>query len=113
MTDLTSLISRLEQASEGSEELDVAITRAIFGYGDEQPLWYTASYTRSIDAALALVPEGMGWGIKREGSLIVAWCDGDIAPAGNIAVRHGATPALALCRTALKAREADRTRGER
>lgn len=53
-----TLIQKLEAANWGSEELDVAIQRHLCGYGDDQPLWHCPSYTRSLDTAMTLVPEG-------------------------------------------------------
>jgi hypothetical protein len=57
--DNAKLLSALETASEGSEYLDYAIQR-VFGLMKPVPC-----YTRSVDAALMLVPEG--WSIHRLG----------------------------------------------
>ena len=53
----TKLIAALEAASEGSDYLDYAIQRN-FGLMKPVPL-----YSRSLDAAMSLVPEG--WSIHR------------------------------------------------
>jgi hypothetical protein len=108
---LSNLISRLEAASEGSEELDVAITRATCGYKPTDPLWHTMEFTRSLDAALTLVPEGYGFVVSdadwKTARASVAWkntpADFD-APYRDV---RAATPALALCIASLRAREQD------
>jgi len=58
MIDHTALIARLAAATEGGEELDVAICRAYFGYSDDTPITHVMPYSRSVDAALGLMPEG-------------------------------------------------------
>jgi hypothetical protein len=64
---MSDIIARLETATEGSRELDAEIGR-MFGAPrytrnapniPNQPVW--PNYTTSIDAALALVPEGVKW----------------------------------------------------
>jgi hypothetical protein len=55
--DVEKLIAALEGAAEGSEYLDYAIQRQ-FGLMKPVP-----AYTRSLDAALSLLPEG--WSIHR------------------------------------------------
>jgi hypothetical protein len=112
------LIARLEAATEGSRELDIAVGRAA---GEEvdlerdqhgRPLFRLARdawgilphYTTSLDAALTLVPEGhLHWYVGR-------W---PIGYRAEICRHHqtpphipmiGATPALALCIAALRAR---------
>jgi hypothetical protein len=51
-------------------------------------------YTASLDAAVTLVPEGCGWMAMNNASKVGVWPS------------HGATPALALCAAALRARAA-------
>lgn len=123
------LIARLEKATGPDRELDGLIFRAI----DEQPgdrwqqfavgeggadVWYRecrdekgayispSFYTASIDAALALVPDGLDWDVSWVGG-VYSGCVGFDATA-DIDVR-GATPAIALCIAALKARAALQT----
>jgi hypothetical protein len=60
--DLSKLLSLLQGAKEGSEYLDYAIQRVLFRMAKPVPL-----YTRSLDAALSLMPEG--WTIHRLGEL--------------------------------------------
>lgn len=108
MTDLSSLIARLEQVESGSRELDCDIQLIVFGdkpygvkgpYRHPQPATlaeYVAQYrdlinsddavddetvpryTTSIDAALTLVPEG--WRITHAYGPPWAWCLTKTAP---------------------------------
>ena len=71
------------------------------------------SPTESLDAALTLVPEGWIWEISNtvgcggDVSGGFAWVQpADVRPPGAHHQAKGATPALALCIAALKAREA-------
>ncbi len=59
--DLAKLVTMLQSAKEGSEYLDYAIQREL---GMAKPV---PPYTRSLDAALALLPQG--WTIHRLGQL--------------------------------------------
>lgn len=131
MSDLDELIQRLEKATAPSRELDLAIAfhagriHASVGQfssccwsagGDEVILTYpdgkqgaydgkeVARYTASLDAALTLVPEE-------------CWAEGTLSSPATIEVHNqtiyqalgegrAATPALALCIAALKARKA-------
>jgi hypothetical protein len=56
--DLAKLITMLQSAKEGSEYLDYAVQRVLFGMAKPVP-----EYSRSLDAAMQLVPEG--WTIHR------------------------------------------------
>lgn len=121
MTSLTSLIERIEAATEGSRELDGDICLA-FGWtfqkmkGDSKPYYRrpgeTAYYLRSpppeystsCDAALSLLSEGIELDLKlrKDGSgYACAW------------TRHGnrssnaATPCLALLAAILRARQTE------
>lgn len=94
-----SLIERLEAASGAAFALDAAIARAS-GYAS----WPPRAYTASLDAALTLVPEGHKWVLHSDGCAGVKLCDmgdDDDLPTGE---DWAATPALALCIAALKAR---------
>jgi hypothetical protein len=55
--DVSKLVAALERADEGSEYLDYTIQRR---YGLMKPV---PAYTRSLDAAMTLIPEG--WSIFR------------------------------------------------
>jgi hypothetical protein len=105
MMDPVKLVSALEAATEGSEYLDYAVQRH-FGLMKPVPL-----YTRSLDAAMSLVPEG--WSIHRlsrrndcRGSF-TGWM-AELYRAGDVVLELpyslGATAPLALAAAALRAR---------
>jgi len=125
MTDLEDLIERLEAAMKGSRELDQAIVDYLYTKLHDEEFALAACedrgnefgprpLTTSLDAALALVPEG--WDvqlfIKAKGSKARLK---RLRPYTLIAPMEGymgkdrlvATPALALCIAALKARDTD------
>lgn len=62
-------------------------------------------YTASLDAALSLVPEGWEWIVFGAGGADV-WHVGNDAVLHRIDETYAATPAIALCIAALRAREA-------
>lgn len=110
---MDSLIARLESATEGSLELDYDIHQALgwqdndecgWSRGDERtdPNW--PYYTTSFDAALTLVPEGHCITLRTCTSIpqVIVHCPVE-SRLGN---HYGkaATPALAICCAALKAR---------
>ena len=118
---LYSVIRRLETAIGPSRELDAAIFCAIgLTYTQERHCreWcrmdgrtdltrkhylaaWAPDYTRSLDAALTLVPEGCAFDVG---------CEIDFTPFARVfghdihADEFAATPALALCLAALRAR---------
>lgn len=107
--DLAKLVTMLQSAKEGSEYLDYAIQR-LFGTAKPVPL-----YTRSIDAALKLVPEG--WTIHRLSQIsdcqggFGGWI-GELYRASDAMIPFPSTaPAasapLALCIAALRVRMAE------
>lgn len=126
MTSLTSLIERIEDATEGSRELDGRIWCCINGYEflgwdgagcryfAKQSGWISGDYikewTTSIDAALTLLPEGRA--IRREYLPAATWphrvwiYKDSFMPLDDGSRRPvlGKTEALALCAAALKAR---------
>jgi len=102
--DLAKLVTTLQSAKEGSEYLDYAIQR-LFGTAKPVPL-----YTRSIDAALRLLPEG--WTIHRLSQLsdcrggFGGWI-GEIYRASDAMIPYpssapAATAPLALCVAAMR-----------
>lgn len=125
------LIARLEAASEGSRELDVLIADAIgipkrkmqFSHRG-QPRWGwnhdshggvdewfrdPPALSRSLDAAMALVPKGWSWKLIHEPvdglyRVVIRHAPAlaNVAPAFVVSA---ATPALALVIAALRARE--------
>jgi hypothetical protein len=110
--DLAKLVTMLQSAKEGSEYLDYAVQR-LFGTAKPVPL-----YTRSIDAALKLLPEG--WTIHRLSQIsdcrggFGGWI-GEIYRASDAMIPFpssapSASAPLALCVAALRVRLADEQR---
>lgn len=106
----SELIAALEKATGPDALLDADIWQEI---GRPDTRTYDGRgcilvYTASIDAALALVPEGLGWGIPfgpctaHDGNKERRWWEAEVGPH----LAEGATPAIALCIAALRAREA-------
>lgn len=101
-----TLIERLEAASGPDRDLDMRIAdlgREWKLPGSATP-GYAPMFTASLDAALTLVPEGHKWVLHSDGCAGVKLCDmgdDDDLPTGE---DWAATPALALCIAALKAR---------
>jgi len=105
--DLAKLLSLLQGAQEGSEYLDYAIQRVLFRMTKPVPL-----YSRSLDGAMLLVPEG--WTLHRLGEL--SNCRGgtggwvaDIYRPQDAFIAFpsegtAATAALALCTAAVRTR---------
>lgn len=120
------LIRKLEEASEGSRELDAQILQYIDPKnekkdwfadgktGEPTPLPGSPYYTTSIDAAFTLVPEGytgsVTFGQSTSSSNIQfhesaeLW-NGEHGESCQEIYSKAATPALALCIAALKTRE--------
>lgn len=117
---LLALAARVEGAEGPSRELDGGIWRAVNGYQavdgfhcdgvwhrlnpkDAAAFDLPPAYTASLDAALALVPEGFEATItvRPPGRVSSAICYG---PGSRSRVRDAATPALALTAAALRAR---------
>lgn len=118
-TTLLTLAERCEQAAGPDREFDVAIARALGWkplYRDDYSKWWPPAavedsrarkrsilhhptqplpaFTASLDAAVTLVPEGCGWMVMKNVAKVARW------------PKRGATPALALCAAALRARAA-------
>jgi hypothetical protein len=129
------LIARLEAAKEGSGELDSLVSETVFAaagrggmrlrtpepVGRGAPLAELGAdgrvrrYSRSLDAALTLVPEGWSWQIRviRRSPLpvpinraVVAHDRTGLVLASEHCEAEAQTPALALCIAALRARAA-------
>lgn len=102
--DLAALIAKLESASEGSLALDREIAAATGWVSDrDKDLGFPPPYSRSLDVALSLVPEGHSHAMKSinvEGAMDcsaqINWQRPSYAP----------TLALALVIAALKASQA-------
>jgi len=128
MTTLPSVIALLEKATEGSRELDAKIAEAlgravwrgtnedgdddwVEQYGDSGWHQTVPSYTRSLDAALTLVPGGCGFRIQRNLDLKAHWAEiqrFENGKAPTVWVDSGNRPSLplALCIASLKAHAA-------
>ena len=113
------LIERLEAATDGGRELDREIaqklgwgrsgTRGRWVHPETKKLTPLPHFTRSLDAALTLIPGGWEASINTQGHARLFPPDGDDGAGGYdfSDLRHfsrGATPALALCIGLLKAR---------
>lgn len=120
---MNQLITRLENAPEGSRELDRLIWTVGLGNtiktvieigGHQHERWIETDGTRwkaeatkfstSLDAAVQLVPAEFAWSVQSSGQFPgQAW----LYPPDNTAdiqyQADGATPALALCGACLKA----------
>lgn len=124
MTSLTSLIERIEAATEGSRELDVAVIFALHPeagpyqphcQGDE-PIFWNDPYRKmrcpeistSIDAALTLLPEGWWWsaGVCRRENHASVGSEIGTVEGELIFETFGATAPLALLAAILRARQA-------
>jgi hypothetical protein len=118
---VNKLVTKLEAATEGSRELDAEVLNAVYGptdigprypnsipepHGDGRSAWngdaLWAPVTRSLDAAVTLVPNGMGWSIfnyKRSGQI-----GAFVHNSPTTVVRgYAKTVELCLCIAALKA----------
>ena len=101
------LVERCEKATGPDRELDAQIGRYFsadfLGYVPDDPQYGCAEFTRSLDAAMTLVPEGWFWQVGQGNHAWAAVYKNPIPPAMRVDP-IGATPALALCAAALKAR---------
>ena len=109
MTDPTTLLAladRCEQAAGPDREMDFAIAAGV-GWPDSPNLHQHARrYTESLDAAVMLVPEGHEWLRKNEICMTVYRVPDNLKEWARHIDARGATPALALCAAALRARAA-------
>lgn len=143
MIELEKLVERIEALTGPSREVDALIWCALFAppeaYVKESPFnseWLTyhlnfrgkealveprglgaprqgQPFTASLDCAMTLVPEGLGWGLTNiEGgdyeAMDFSRCTA-VLHGGSVELcrSDAATPALALCAAALRARAAD------
>jgi hypothetical protein len=99
---MSELIARLEAATGPDRGLDAAIHDVVSDA--ELTSCLLPAYTASLDAAVALVPDGFHWAIRatpiEDGPPLIE-ASVDWAPHPS---ETGATPALALCIAALRAR---------
>ena len=101
MTDLNTLASMVEAATGFDPGLDRRIAEAVFG---DSPV-IAREYTRSLDAAMTLVPEGCAFEVTttgyKPGATVCGLIMGDVHEGA-----YAATPALALTAAALRSRAA-------
>jgi len=119
---MTTLLTQLETAQEGSRELSDAMLEEL-GWRqdhDADPTWYERTLwrkpdgslhlepdpdpTRNLQDAVDLVPDGWGWQIQDEGFAIIFHPDNRIDGEGD---QHcqAATPCLALCAAIVRAKK--------
>lgn len=118
-TVLLDLAERCERATGPDRELDYELAM-VAGYTeighrvyrDPQGKYYGSApyYTRSIDAAMTLVPEGAEWECGTAHLVNRGWAN--VITRDRESKGKAATPALALCAAALRARSTDTVQGE-
>lgn len=111
LTNLDKLIQGIERASEPDRALNAELLRQLGWTQDGRDAFSpdgsralsVPDYLGSLDAAMTLVPNGLHWsvGFDTQGNRAL------ISKSGSMKVETGkaATPALALCAAALRARE--------
>jgi hypothetical protein len=112
MATLEKLAERCEKATGPDRELDAQIGRYFsadfLGYVPDDPQYGCAEFTRSLDAAMTLVPEGWPRSVSDNAGILGLHGHASVTanPGGNIRkfTADAATPALALSAAALKAR---------
>lgn len=119
----TALIEKLEQAQEGSRDLDAKFHLAMgkisfipedFGHADCHicEAWEDMPhYTTNLQAAVDLVPEGWGWSIEDTGYGLIYRKEKIEGEAGHPIIAEtnghgGITPSIGICILILKAVEA-------
>ncbi len=119
MIDLITLAERCEAASRADRAIDHDIALFVGAKASNGVLNIAPRYTASIDAALTLVPVGMGWTagwgqvLPNEpmgGAIVVrnARFIGYDANYDAVAFGEATTPALALCAAAIRARATEK-----
>lgn len=123
MTDLLALAAECEKAEGPDRELDGKIAAALgLPHGPWEEVHLEArsvssgpeqarSYSGSIDAALTLVPERQGFTLSHDGPASVSAMVTPIPYRASYTWTRAATPALALCAAALRARAAGHGEG--
>lgn len=117
--ELLALAARCEAATGPDRELELAIWQAVFPETypptGHAPLEWLGCYTRSIDIAMTLVPEGLTWRLdnlrSRHGQRSVG--SAVVLIDGTRFNGDAATPANALCAAALRARAVSHRDDER
>lgn len=100
---MINIFAFLDDLLEPSRSVDVMIWCALpSDGGDRSDIWYTPKFTASLDAAASLIPEGFDWILERTNDgLTIGARVGHNDPDRT---SWGATPAIALCIAALRAR---------
>jgi hypothetical protein len=118
MTQLSSLIERLERCEGADREIDLAIfmaTAEMESFSVWRPNDPTLFFTASIDAALALVERklpGWGWQVHRDPQPGLEACFGFVGEPGADGVcgrAYAPSPAIALCLALCRATEGEKT----
>lgn len=108
---LAALIERVETTAGPDRDIDFAVAAAVGWPDSPHSHQHARRYTEHLDAAVSLVPEGkfwmVGYGRMRRneplGGATIYYGKG-LAIGTMIAEAEAATPALALCAAALRAR---------
>jgi hypothetical protein len=100
---MKELIGRLKAATGPDRKLDEAIDEYAVTLLGLPPRVVPPPYTASIDAALTLVPDGEDWHMQSHASVAACWASVGRFTRGPMLWKH-ATPAIALCIAALRAR---------
>lgn len=108
MSEEQTLIERLEKAAGPDRSLERAIADVVGsvtpyrGFPGDEPTGVVnfPHYTSSLDAAMTLVPEGYEWSLTWEAEIARA----EIGDPLLLMEGEAATPAIAICIAALKAR---------
>ena len=104
---LAALVERVEQAAGPDRDIDFAVAAAVGWPDSPHSHQHARRYTEHLDAAVSLVPEGHGWHIQNNPSVGACWAAVSStrhALPWGCGMRRAATPALALCAAALRAR---------
>jgi hypothetical protein len=112
-TALADLAARCEKATGPDRELDAEIYVALDANRENRDALaingavgsWVPDFTASLDAAMTLVPEGWYWQVGQGNHAWAAVYENPIPPAMRVDP-IAATPALALCAAALRARAA-------
>jgi len=115
---LLSLAARCEAAVGADRGLDAEVGRVVDAAPKRRNIWrrnryplqlirvaeYWLPYTASLDAAESLVPSGWSWHAVKQGRRGTGWASVTDPGQEGLPACKAATPALALCAAALRAR---------
>ena len=121
-SELKRLITKLEKLKSSNFEIENLISATLglapegfarneFGAWtkyiparDDVAIWRCPAFTTSIDSAASLVPDNHDWSLHVDNGNALAGCEPASEHGGAGADSRGATPAIALCIAALRAR---------